>query len=507
MSDSRDLVLAIDQGTTGSRALVIDRAGRILATAYREFQQHFPEPGHVEHDAEEIWTSVRDTAAEALETAGAPTGRLAAIGITNQRETTVVWDRATGRALAPAIVWQDRRTSGRCAELAGLGHEQEIRSRTGLVLDPYFSATKLEWLLNANPGWRDRAAAGELAFGTIDSWLIFRLTGGRVHATDHTNASRTMLYSLESGDWDPWLCDLFGVPLAMLPQVRMSSGDFGVTDPTIVGAEVPILGVAGDQQAALFGQGGWERGDAKNTYGTGAFLLFHTGTERGPDVPGVLTTAACDRRGGRAFAYEGSVLVAGAAIQWLRDGLGLLEGAEESERMARSVDSSDGVYFVPALTGLGTPWWEANARGTIVGLSRGSRREHLVRAALEAMAYSTLDVLQAMAADRDLELRSLRADGGASANDWLMQFQANVLGVPVRRPAATELTALGAAGLAGLEAGVWAEPEEFLAARGPEAEFKPDPRGSGAREEDVKGWRRAVRTAIHWAHSEDDGGG
>ncbi|MEE8573582.1 MAG: glycerol kinase GlpK [Gemmatimonadota bacterium] len=507
MSDSRDLVLAIDQGTTGSRALVIDRAGRILSTAYREFRQHFPEPGQVEHDAEEIWTSVRDTTAEALEAAGAATERLAAIGITNQRETTVVWDRASGRALAPAIVWQDRRTSGRCAELKALGHEQDIRSRTGLVLDPYFSGTKLEWLLNANAGWRDQAAAGELAFGTIDSWLIFRLTGGRVHATDHTNASRTMLYSLDSGDWDPWLCDLFGVPMAMLPDVRVSSGDFGVTDPGVVGAEVPILGVAGDQQAALFGQGGWERGDAKNTYGTGSFLLLHTGTERGPDVPGVLTTAACDRRGGRAFAYEGSVLVAGAAIQWLRDGLGLLEYAAESEEMARSVGSTDGVYFVPALTGLGTPWWEPEARGTIVGLSRGSRREHLVRAALEAMAYSTLDVLQAMATDPDLELRSLRADGGASANDWLMQFQADVLGVPVRRPAATELTALGAAGLAGLEAGVWAEPEEFLAARGLEADFEPDPHGSRAREEDVRGWRRAVRTAIHWAHIEDDGGG
>jgi len=507
VSDSRDLVLAIDQGTTGSRALVIDRAGRILSTAYREFRQHFPEPGQVEHDAEEIWTSVRDTTAEALEAAGAATERLAAIGITNQRETTVVWDRASGRALAPAIVWQDRRTSGRCAELKALGHEQDIRSRTGLVLDPYFSGTKLEWLLNANAGWRDQAAAGELAFGTIDSWLIFRLTGGRVHATDHTNASRTMLYSLDSGDWDPWLCDLFGVPMAMLPDVRVSSGDFGVTDPGVVGAEVPILGVAGDQQAALFGQGGWERGDAKNTYGTGSFLLLHTGTERGPDVPGVLTTAACDRRGGRAFAYEGSVLVAGAAIQWLRDGLGLLEYAAESEEMARSVGSTDGVYFVPALTGLGTPWWEPEARGTIVGLSRGSRREHLVRAALEAMAYSTLDVLQAMATDPDLELRSLRADGGASANDWLMQFQADVLGVPVRRPAATELTALGAAGLAGLEAGVWAEPEEFLAARGLEADFEPDPHGSRAREEDVRGWRRAVRTAIHWAHIEDDGGG
>lgn len=507
MSGPRDLVLAIDQGTTGSRAMVVDRAGRILAAEHREFRQYFPEPGRVEHDAEEIWTSVRDTTAAALAAVGSPIERLAAIGITNQRETTVVWDRSTGRPLAPAIVWQDRRTSARCGELTRLGHGPEIRSRTGLVLDPYFSGTKLEWLLDSNPEWRDRAAGGELAFGTIDSWLIYRLTGGRTHATDHTNASRTMLYSLDAGDWDPWLCDLFGVPEAMLPDVRASSGDFGVTDAGLFGAEVPILGVAGDQQAALFGQGAWERGEAKNTYGTGAFLLLHTGTERGPDVPGVLTTAACDRRGGRAFAYEGAVLVAGAAMQWLRDGLGLFERAADSEAMARSVESCDGVYFVPALTGLGTPWWEPDARGTIVGLSRGSTREHLVRAALEAMAYSTLDVLQAMVTEPGLVLRSLRADGGAAANDWLMQFQADVLGVPVRRPAATELTALGAAGLAGLKAGVWAEPEEFLVARGNETAFQPDPQGREIRQADARGWRRAVRTAIHWAHIDDDGGG
>lgn len=482
--------------------MVVDRGGTVLGSAYREFDQHFPEPGRVEHDAEEIWASVLSTVAEAVEAAGAAE-RLAAVGITNQRETTVVWERSTGRALAPAIVWQDRRTAGRCSELRRLGHEQEIRSRTGLVLDPYFSGTKLEWLLDRNRGWRDRAEAGELAFGTIDSWLVFRLTGGRVHATDHTNASRTMLYSLDSGNWDPWLCDLFGVPPAMLPQVRASAGDFGLTDPAVLGSEVPIAGVAGDQQAALFGQGSWERGEAKNTYGTGAFLLLHTGAERGPDVPGVLTTVACDRRGGPAFAYEGAVLVAGAAIQWLRDGLGLLERAAESEAMARSVDSSDGVYFVPALTGLGTPWWEPAVRGTIVGLSRGSRREHLVRAALEAMAYSTLDVLRAMASDPTLELKSLRADGGVSENDWLMQFQADVLGVPVRRPEATELTALGAAGLAGLQAGVWSEPEEFLAARGEEATFDPDPGATRAMADRVRGWRRAVLTAIHWARLEE----
>ncbi|MDP2483572.1 MAG: glycerol kinase GlpK [Candidatus Palauibacterales bacterium] len=501
-----DVVLTIDQGTTGSRALLIDRDGIVLGSAYREFDQHFPEPGRVEHDAEEIWVSVRQTIGRSLQGVGGAKERLAAVGISNQRETTVVWDRASGRALAPAIVWQDRRTAARCAELKLLGHEPEIRARTGLVLDPYFSGTKLEWLLNTHPEWRRRAADGDIAFGTIDSWLIYRLTGGRVHATDHTNASRTLLYSLDSGSWDPWLCDLFGVPMAMLPEIRSSAGDFGVTDPDAFGSEVPIAGVAGDQQAALYGQGGWESGEAKNTYGTGAFLLLHTGTERGPEVPGVLATAACDRRGGRAFAYEGAILVAGAAVQWLRDGLGVLEDARDSEAMARSLESTDGVFFVPSLTGLGTPFWEPDARGTITGLSRGSRREHLVRAALEAMAYSTLDALQAMAGGAGLELRSLRVDGGAAANDWLMQFQADVLGVPVLRPAATELTAIGAAGLAGLQAGVWEEPEEFLAARGEETVFEPDPESHAAGAVDVAGWRRAVRTAIHWAHQAADGG-
>jgi len=497
------VVLAIDQGTTGSRALLIDRAGSVLGSAHQEFTQHFPEPGRVEHDPEEIWESVLATTSAALERAGCTAERLAAVGITNQRETTVVWDRSTGLALAPAIVWQDRRTSKRCDELKDQGHEAEIRKRTGLVLDPYFSGTKIEWLLDRNAGWRARGEAGDLAFGTIDSWLVHRLTGGRVHATDATNASRTLLYSLDSGDWDPWLCDLFGVPVAMLPDVRPSAGDFGLTDAAVLGAEVPVSGVAGDQQAALYGQGCWTSGEAKNTYGTGAFLLLHTGSQRGPDVPGVLTTVACDRRGGRAFAYEGAILVAGAAIQWLRDGLGLLEQAGESEAMARAVESSEGVFFVPALTGLGTPWWEPEVRGTIVGLTRGSTRAHLVRAGLEAMAYSTADALEAMAAGPGLDLKSLKADGGASRNDGLMQFQADVLGVQVRRPAATELTALGAAGLAGLAVGLWSEPEEFLAVRGDEAVFEPDPRAAHGTAEGVAGWRRAVRAAIHWAR--DDG--
>ena len=501
---SGSCVLAIDQGTTGSRAVVLDPRGAVLGSSYREFQQYFPEPGRVEHDAEEIWSSVLQTSREALEASGRRATDLAAIGITNQRETTVLWDRVTGRPVAPAIVWQDRRTAERCAELVRHGREPEIRARTGLVVDPYFSATKLEWLLDRNAELRGRAEQGELAFGTVDSWLIYRLTGRRQHVTDPTNASRTLLYSLDDGDWDPWLCDLFGVPPEMLPEVRNSSGDFGVTDAGLLGAEVPIAGVAGDQQAALYGQGCWEAGDAKNTYGTGAFLLFHTGAHRGPDVPGVLTTAACDRLGRPAFAYEGSILVAGAAIQWLRDGLGLLTDAAESEAMAASVASSDGVAFVPALTGLGTPWWEPRARGTLVGLSRGTRREHVVRAAVEAMAFSTLDVLEAMSADPELALSSLRADGGASGNDWLMQFQADVLGVPVHRPAARELTALGAAGLAGLAAGLWQEPEEFLAARGPEDVFTPAPESRAAVDRAVREWRRAVDTAVHWATLGDD---
>jgi len=499
-----EAVLAIDQGTTGSRALVIDAAGTLLGTAYQEFPQYFPEPGWVEHDAEEIWTSVISTIGQALEAAGRAACDVSAIGITNQRETTVVWDRASARPVARAIVWQDRRTSARCAELKRLGHEPSVRSRTGLVLDPYFSATKLEWLLDRNPEWRSRAEAGELMFGTIDSWILFRLTGGRVHATDHTNASRTLLYSLDEGDWDPELCDLFGVPAAMLPRVLGSADDFGATDPDVFGAEVPIAGVAGDQQAALYGQGAWERGEAKNTYGTGAFLLLHTGIERGPDVPGVLSTAACDRRGGRAFAYEGAILVAGAAIQWLRDGLGLVDEAAESEAMARSIPSTGGVVFVPALAGLGTPYWEPEARGTMVGLSRGTRTEHVVRAALEAMAYSTRDALDAMVAGSDLALKSLRADGGAARNDWLMQFQADVLGVPVRRPSAAELTAIGAAGLAGVRTGVWSEPEEFLAVRGTERVFDPDPAAAKNREVGVRAWNRAVRTALYWARDADE---
>ena len=350
-------ILAIDQGTTGSRALLIGRDGALLGSAYEEFSQYFPAPGQIEHDAEEIWSSVRSVVDRCLASSDLASSHVAAIGITNQRETTVVWDRVTGRPLAPAIVWQDRRTASRCEQLRAEGQADMIRARTGLVADPYFSATKLEWLLKRNPEWHIRAAEGEICFGTIDSWLIFRLTGGRVHATDHTNASRTLLYSLDDRSWDPELCSLFGVPQAMLPDVRPSAGDFGRTDPDVLGAEIPIAGVAGDHQAALYGHGGWNRGDAKNTYGTGAFLLLHTGHERGPEQSGVLTTIACGPRGDPEYAREGSILVAGAAIQWLRDGLGLIPSSAESEALARSVSDTGGIVFVPAFAGLVTPFW------------------------------------------------------------------------------------------------------------------------------------------------------
>jgi len=494
-------ILAIDQGTTGTRALLLGHDGQLVGSAYREFPQYFPEPGRVEHDADEIWASVTAVIPEALAAAGLAPADVAAIGITNQRETTLVWERADGRPAARAIVWQDRRTTGRCAELRREGAEALVRERTGLVLDPYFSGTKLEWLLRANPKWRGPAEAGDLCFGTMDSWLIWKLTGGRVHATDPTNASRTLLYSLDARAWDPELCTLLSVPEAMLPEVRPSAGDFGVTDAEVFGAECPIAGVAGDQQAALYGQGGWQAGDAKNTYGTGAFALLHTGARRGPTAAGLLTTAACGPRGELAFAYEGSVLIAGAAIQWLRDGLGLLESAAESEALARAVQDTGGVTFVPALTGLGTPHWEPRARGMVVGITRGTRKEHLVRAALEAMALSTVDVLEAMATSADVRLGALRVDGGAARNDWMMQFQADLLGVPVLRPEAFELTAIGAAGLAGVGSGFWAGPEEFLPARGRDAVFTPAPDGRERTESRRAEWRRAVEAALFWART------
>ena len=491
-------VLAIDQGTTGSRALLLDHDGAMIASAYEEFPQYFPAPDRVEHDAEEIWTSVRSVVHRALGESGLQPAAVAAIGITNQRETTVVWDRITGRALAPAIVWQDRRTAGRCLQLRDQGLSAMIRERTGLVIDPYFSATKLEWLLNANPDWRRRGSDREICFGTIDSWLIYRLTGGAVHATDHTNASRTLLYDLASRTWDPELCDLFGIPVGMLPEIRPSAGDFGRTEPSVFGAAVPIAGVAGDQQSALYGHGGWNAGDAKNTYGTGSFLLLHCGDDRGTDDEGVLSTVACGPRGEPQYAKEGSILVAGAAIQWLRDGLGLISSSAESEALARSVADTGGVVFVPAFAGLGTPWWKPGARGTVFGLTRGTRKAHLVRAALEAMACATVDVLDAMTRSSSLRIGRFRADGGAAANDWLMQFQADLLGLEVHRPGATELTAIGAAGLAGVGSGFWSRPVEFLGALGNESIFRPGPDAAEVSRRAMSQWSRAMRALIAW---------
>jgi glycerol kinase len=476
-------VLALDQGTTGSTALVVDGGGRVLGRGYRELTQHFPEPGWVEHDPVEIWEITLAAAREALAASKVAAADVAAIGITNQRETTVLWDRRSGEPLHRAIVWQDRRTAARCRALDA----ERIREATGLVPDPYFSATKLEWLLARCP--REGAA-----FGTVDTWLVHRLTGGRAHVTDPTNASRTMLYDIERGAWDEGLLQLFGVPREVLPEVRPSSGLFAVADARWFGREIPIAGIAGDQQAALFGQGCVAPGTAKNTYGTGAFLLLNTGTRRARSTHGLLTTLACDARGGVAFALEGSVFIAGAAVQWLRDGLGVIRSAAETEALARSVADTGGVTFVPAFVGLGAPHWEAEARGTLVGLTRGTTTAHVARAALEAMAFATREVLEAMAADSGLAAADLRVDGGASANDWLMQFQADVLGVPVRRPDVVESTALGAAALAGLATGVWSSAEEFGASRH-YTSFDPGPEP----EEAWKAWRRAVRAALGWA--------
>ena len=487
-------VLAIDQGTTGSTALVVAQDGRVLGRGYRELTQHFPHPGEVEHDAEDILRITLEAAREARQQANVVP---AALGITNQRETVCVWERGTGRPLYRAIVWQDRRTATRCRQLAKQRKGALIRARTGLVLDPYFSATKMEWLLEHVPGLERRVRSGEAVFGTVDTWLLFRLTNGKTFATDHTNASRTMLYDIGARAWDERLLRLFGVPREALAEPRSSSGIFGVCEAEHLGVEIPVAGMAGDQQAALFGQGCVAPGQAKNTYGTGAFLLLNTGKRRAAAARGLITTLACGPRGEPVYALEGSVFIAGAAIQWLRDGLGLIERAADTERLACDVPDTGGVYFVPAFVGLGAPHWEPNARGTIVGITRGTGRAHLARAALEAMAFSTKEVLAAMTADAKLRLHALQVDGGAAANDWLMQFQADLLGVPVARPDVVETTALGAAALAGLAVGVWNAPQEFLAARR-FTRFLPGPNARAVRAREAE-WRRAVETTLHWA--------
>jgi glycerol kinase len=487
-------VLAIDAGTTGVTALVVDEAGGVRGRGYREFPQRFPRPGWVEHDPEDWWTATLHSIREALAAAGTEVSSLAAVGITNQRETTVVWERSSLRPVHPAIVWQDRRTTPLCEELRADGWEERIAERTGLVIDPYFSGTKLAWLLDHVEGVREAADAGRLAFGTVDSYLVARLTGGRAHVTDHTNASRTLVFDIHRLDWDDELLERLAIPRALLPEVRPSSGAFGVTDPeAFLGAAVPVAGIAGDQQAALVGQACFEPGDAKNTYGTGSFVLLNTGRDA-PRVEGLLTTVAYSDADGVRYALEGSIFVTGAAIQWLRDGLGLLGSAAEAGPLAGSVQDTGGVYFVPALVGLGAPWWDPYARGTIVGITRGTTRAHLVRAAVEAMAYQTRDVIDAMAGTA--RVTSLRVDGGASAMDLLCQLQADLLGVPVRRPVVQETTAMGAAFLAGLGVGVWSSREEAAGAWSLDREFMPgDEEGAERR---YAGWRRAVERARGW---------
>ncbi|HEX2251127.1 MAG TPA: glycerol kinase GlpK [Gemmatimonadales bacterium] len=489
-------ILALDQGTTGSTALVIHQDGRVLGRGYREFAQHFPQPGWVEHDPDEIFRVSVDAMREALSSSSGekPVG----LGITNQRETVVLWDRRTLTPVAPAVVWQDRRTAERCRELRESGMEPMLRERTGLVADPYFSATKLEWLLR-DPDLRRRAARGELAAGTVESWLVARLTDGAVHVSDHSNASRTLLYDIAAQEWHPDLLDLFGVPCEVLPKLVRSSEVIGETAPAHLGWSLPIAGLAGDQQAALFGQGCVTQGLAKNTYGTGAFLLVIAGSRAPAPPEGLLATVACGPRGEPWYALEGSVFIAGAAIQWLRDGLRVLDHAAESEALARSVPDTGGVHFVPAFVGMGTPHWEPNARGTITGLTRGTSRAHLVRAALEAMAYSSTDLLATMASAEHLDIPALRVDGGAAANDWLMQFQADVLGIPVERPDLVETTALGAAGLAGLALGVWNSTDDFLKGRR-FARFEPTI-SAEKRQILISGWHRAVLAALAWARA------
>jgi len=488
------VVLAIDQGTTGTRVLAFDRRGRLRSRGYVEFPQHFPRPGWVEHRGEEIWDSTLHALRVALIRLEGARTDVEAIGITNQRETTLVWDRKTSRPAAPAIVWQDRRTADRCDALRRAGKEPGIARLTGLRLDPYFSATKLEWILRNVPGIRARARAGALAFGTVDSWLLWKLTGGSVHATDVTNASRTLLYDIGRLRWDPDLLRLFGVSGSLLPDVRPSVAEFGTTRG-VPGLRdgIPILGIAGDQQAALFGQGCVEAGGVKNTYGTGCFLLLHTGSKRVRSKHGLLTTIACGPRGEPRYALEGSVFIAGAAIQWLRDSLGVIATAAETEALARSVPDTGGTTLVPAFAGLGAPYWRPGVRGIWCGLTRGSTRAHLARAALESIAFQSRDLVEAMRRASGIRIRELRVDGGASRNAFLMQFQADILGVPIRRPGMVETTGLGAALLAGIGAGWWkraSDLEETGATM-----FRPR-MGRGVRDRRYRGWMEAVEMLV-----------
>ena len=492
----RRYVLALDQGTTSSRSILFDHDGHVVATAQREFTQHFPRSGWVEHDAEEIWATQAATIAEVMARARARPEDLVAVGITNQRETTVVWDRRTGRPVAPAIVWQDRRTADLCARLRAEGRESEVARRTGLLLDPYFSGTKLAWLLDWQPGLRARAADGEIVFGTIDSWLAWKLSHGAAHVTDATNASRTMLLDLGTGDWSAPMLEMLGVPRQMLPRVLPSQLPAGEFAADIGGTDVPLGGIAGDQQAALFGQACFDPGMAKNTYGTGCFMLMNTGVAPLHSANRLLTTIAW-RIDAPVYALEGSVFVGGAVVQWLRDGLGIIERSTDVEALAATVPDTGGVYLVPAFTGLGSPHWDPHARGALVGLSRGTTRAHVARAALEAIAFQSAEVLEAMQRDAGRPLTELRVDGGATGNDLMMQFQADLLGVPVVRPRVTETTALGAASLAGLSVGFWPSIAALASNWRAERRFEPAMPREQARER-MDQWARAVDRARDW---------
>jgi glycerol kinase len=491
-------ILALDQGTTSSRAILFDRSGRVRGAAQQEFPQIYPQAARVEHNPEDIWHSQLSVAQRVLREQGLTAAQVAGIGIANQRETTILWDRRTGQPVANAIVWQDRRTAALCERLKAEGLSALFRQKTGLPLDPYFSGTKILWMLENISGLRARAERGEIAFGTVDSFLLWRLTDGRVHATDVSNAARTLLFNIHTGDWDQELLAALKIPRVLLPEVRPCSALYGDTEAAHLGASVPIGGMAGDQQAAAFGQACLQPGMAKNTYGTGAFVLMNTGATARASENGLLTTVAWNLRGQTTYALEGSVFVAGAAVQWLRDALQIIGAAAEVEALAGSVEDSGGVYFVPAFVGLGTPYWDAYARGTILGLTRGAGRAHLARATLEAVCFQSRDVLEAMQADGGVAVSELRVDGGMTRNDLLMQIQADILGAPVVRPAVTETTALGAAYLAGLATGYWDSPEEIAAQWQVERVFTPQI-SEDARQARIAGWRRAVERARSWA--------
>lgn len=491
-------ILSFDQGTTSSRAIVFDQKGTIISVAQKEFEQIFPKPGWVEHDANEIWSTQLGVAAEAITKAGLTVQNIAAIGITNQRETTVVWDRATGMPVHNAIVWQDRRTAGFCDELKERGLAEKIQQKTGLVVDAYFSGTKVKWILDHVPGARDRANKGELCFGTIDSWLLWKLTNGKVHATDVSNASRTLMFNIHDLQWDEELLKILDVPVSVLPEVRSSSEVYGYTQNILTAHNIPIAGIAGDQQAALFGQMCTQPGMVKNTYGTGCFMLMNTGEKAVPSTNHLLTTVAWKVNGVTHYALEGSVFIAGAVVQWLRDGLKIIRTAAEVETLAAEVSGSDGVYVVPAFAGLGAPYWNQHARGTIVGITRGTTGAHFARAALDSIAFQTMDVLKAMEADSGIAIKELRVDGGATANNLLMQFQSNLLDTKVVRPTVIETTAIGAAYLAGLAVGYWSSMEEIQQQWQMERTFNPS-MPEERRTELSNGWKRAINTAISWS--------